>query len=137
MIKRGYSQEEWLLGVERFADKWLSEVRDGQGVDVVSLGPGEGEKECRILRRLVQREQHLQRPLAWLTFMPVDLSMPLSSRRQAGLGAEPVDVAPGGDAHADAHLTSSAAGSTVSRLPSAAHRASASSSCSQHQQRAR
>ena len=77
LIKRGYGQEEWLLGVDRFTERWLSQVRDGQGVDVVSLGPGEGEKECRILRKLVHREQQMQRPLAWLTYMPVDLSMPL------------------------------------------------------------
>ena len=77
LIKRGYGQEEWLHGVERCAEKWLGSLREGQGVEVVSLGPGEGEKESRILRKVVQREQQLHRPFAWLTYMPVDLSMPL------------------------------------------------------------
>ena len=89
LIKRGYGQEEWLQGVERCAQKWLGDLREGLGVDVISLGPGEGEKECRILRQLVAREQQLQRPLAWLTYMPVDLSMPLLLKAAKRALAEP------------------------------------------------
>ena len=88
LIKRGYGQEEWLIGVERFTEKWLPQVRDGQGIDVISLGPGEGEKECRILRRLAQREQE-RRPFAWFTYMPVDLSMPLLLKAAKRALAEP------------------------------------------------
>src|SRR5262245_52828406 len=39
LIKRGYGQEEWLQGVERCASKWLGDLREGAGVDVISLGP--------------------------------------------------------------------------------------------------
>ncbi len=77
LIRRGYGMQEWLHGVERCAETWLGDLRAGQGLDIVSLGPGEGEKEARILRQIARREKALQRPLPWLTYVPVDLSMPL------------------------------------------------------------
>jgi hypothetical protein len=89
LIRRGYGQEEWLRGVERCAEKWLGHLRDGQGLDVVSLGPGEGEKEYRILQQIALREQQMHRPLGWLTYMPVDLSMPLLLRAARRALSEP------------------------------------------------
>lgn len=89
LIKRGYGQEEWLHGVERCADKWLGDLPEGRGLDVISLGPGEGEKESRILRRLARREHEVHRPLSWLTYMPVDLSMPLLLKAAKRALAEP------------------------------------------------
>ncbi len=102
LIKRGYEQDCWLEGVERCADAWtdsgrgprgpLAEAlgwgrgRHRRGLDVVSLGPGEGSKERAILARLLARAERDGR-LPWLAYAPVDVSIPLllTAARQARL----------------------------------------------------
>jgi hypothetical protein len=97
LISTGYSQDRWLLGVDECADSWMSLTRDtsGQvrgpisralglgrrdrprGVDIISLGPGDGSKEVRILRRLQAAEKEARQRTAWITYAPVDVSIAL------------------------------------------------------------
>lgn len=97
LISSGYSQDRWLLGVEECADAWLSLTRDSgghvrgpisralglgrrdrpRGVDIISLGPGDGSKEVRILRRLQATEKEARQRTAWITYAPVDVSIAL------------------------------------------------------------
>lgn len=97
LIKRGYEQGCWLAGVEDCCSAWLDMKRDehgklkgpiaealglsgrasSKGLDVVSLGPGEGEKEHVVLRKLLSAETDSDRRLSWLYFAPVDVSIPL------------------------------------------------------------
>lgn len=107
LIKAGYAQERWLSGVEGCARAWLDVDRQmagrakGEiarrlglnrrgrpaGLDIVSLGPGEGGKEVVILEQLLAAERESKLRPAWLTFAPVDVSIALlmaaaqSSRR--------------------------------------------------------
>jgi uncharacterized SAM-dependent methyltransferase len=100
LIKSGYEQSCWLRGVERCLAEWLDAPASGgeakgplaaglglgrrgalRGLDVVSLGPGEGSKEIIIARALAT----LERPLPWLTLAMVDVSIPLLFKAGKGL----------------------------------------------------
>lgn len=107
LIKTGYEQEVWISGVESCSDAWLDTTKDDTGrakgpiaeaigfgrrgrsvgLDIVSLGPGEGGKEMIVLRKLIEAEASSDQKLSWLCFAPVDVSIPLlltaasSSRR--------------------------------------------------------
>ncbi len=97
LIKRGYEQDRWLGGVRRCVEQWFDISSDSsgrcqgvvaeslglrkklpaKGFDLISLGPGEGHKELEILRRLLSIEkENGERPL-WMSFSPVDVSIPL------------------------------------------------------------
>ena len=47
------------------------------GVDFISLGPGDGVKEVRAIAALIRRAGPEQRLINWLTYTPVDVSIPL------------------------------------------------------------
>jgi uncharacterized SAM-dependent methyltransferase len=47
------------------------------GLDLISLGPGEGGKELSFLKRLIAAEEAADQKLPWITFAPVDVSIPL------------------------------------------------------------
>jgi Histidine-specific methyltransferase, SAM-dependent len=111
LINAGYEQDRWLLGVEQCADSWLSLVRESsgqvrgpiaralglgrrdrpRGVDIISLGPGDGGKEVRFLERLLAAEKEARQRTSWITYAPVDVSIALlmsagKSARRALLG---------------------------------------------------
>lgn len=97
LIRAGYEQDTWLSGVGDCADKWLDTKRDGQGqakgpiarafgmsrrdrprgVDIISLGPGEGGKEVLILKQLLAAMTASKQRPNWVTFAPVDVSIAL------------------------------------------------------------
>lgn len=97
LIKAGYAQERWLSGVGDCAASWLDVDRQmagrakgeiarrvglnrrgrPRGLDVISLGPGEGGKEILILEKLLLAERESKLRPAWLTFAPVDVSIAL------------------------------------------------------------
>jgi hypothetical protein len=97
LIKAGYEQDLWLSGVEACAQRWLDLSRDGQGqvkgpiaralglvrrdrargVDIVSLGPGEGGKEGLVLKQLLRATAEAKLRPNWTTFAPVDVSIAL------------------------------------------------------------
>lgn len=97
LIKRGYDQDRWVLGAGRCAEQWLDtkKTSSGQtkgpiadaltlgrrgtppGLDVISLGPGEGEKEIALLEHLLTAEAGVDQRLPWLAYAPVDVSIPL------------------------------------------------------------
>lgn len=97
LIGVGYEQDCWLSGVEQCAASWLSTTRDAEGavrgpiaralglsrrdrakgLDVVSLGPGEGGKELRILDQLLSAIGGARARPRWLSFIPVDVSIAL------------------------------------------------------------
>lgn len=97
LIKTDYAQERWLSGVESCANRWLDPEREmggrakgeivrrvglnrrdrPRGLDVVSLGPGEGDKEQLILGKLLEAERETRMRTAWLSFAPVDVSIAL------------------------------------------------------------
>ncbi|HWM85263.1 MAG TPA: L-histidine N(alpha)-methyltransferase [Kofleriaceae bacterium] len=97
LINAGYEQDRWLLGVEECADAWLSLAREGsgqvrgpiaraiglgrrdrpRGIDIISLGAGDGAKEVRILRRLLAAEKEAHQRTSWITYAPVDVSIAL------------------------------------------------------------
>ena len=96
LIGRGYGQDTWINGVAECADSWLDVTRDEngrckgpiaealglsrratpRGLDLISLGPGEGEKEKTVLEHLLRMEQSSGK-LPWLCYAPVDVSIPL------------------------------------------------------------
>ncbi len=124
LIKGGYEQDCWLAGVRACVQDWLDPRRDAggwckgplaeslgwdrraapRGLDVVSLGPGEGGKEVIVLGEILRRQGELGQRLRWLTLALVDVSIPLllTATRDAralvrGLGqaeATPVGVLP-------------------------------------------
>jgi len=97
LIGAGYEQDSWLEGVRSCARSWLETKKNGQGqasgplahalrlahrdkprgLDVVSLGPGEGGKEVQFLRHLLEVERGAKQGTRWLSFAPVDVSIPL------------------------------------------------------------
>ena len=93
LIRRGYDQDYWLRGVDDCIVEWLASAHrapgpiasalavgrraPARGLDVVSLGPGEGSKELRLLEYLVASEEKTAIELEWLAFAPVDVSIPL------------------------------------------------------------
>lgn len=98
LIREGYQQDKWLAGVETCAKAWSDPKKDragrakgplaqalrlgqaaGQrGLDLVSLGSGEGDKDACILREVQAASGG--RPLPWVTYAPVDVSIPLLVR---------------------------------------------------------
>lgn len=47
------------------------------GIDLISLGPGDGSKEVRALSLLIERAGTDIRLIDWLTYTPVDASIPM------------------------------------------------------------
>lgn len=97
LMKGGYDQSCWLLGVEDCARAFLEGSKDGpkgplaralglgrrgaaQGLDLVSLGPGEASKEALILAHVIDAEERVQQRLPWLAAALVDVSVPLLLR---------------------------------------------------------
>ena len=96
LIKQGYDQDRWLRGVEKCLSDWMSTKKDRHGkpqgplaqlagvgrpgkrsgMDVVSLGPGEGGKEQRVLDALLDTSTADAR-FPWLSVCLVDVSIPL------------------------------------------------------------
>ena len=97
LIKRGYDQDRWLAGTRACADAWLNPRRESDGspkgpiadalgmtrrgqptgLDLISLGPGEGDKENLLLQLLLQAETGADHRFPWLSYAPVDVSIPL------------------------------------------------------------
>lgn len=95
LIKAGYEQECWLEGVRECAKQWLSLKRTrqgniagpiaaslrfdkaGGGLEIISLGPGEGGKEVALLSEVSAFEQREQKRTAYVSYVPVDVSIPL------------------------------------------------------------
>lgn len=97
LIRRGYDQEHWVQATESCAEAWLDMRRESDGrtkgaiadalalgkrtmkagLDVISLGPGEGGKELTVLRQLVDAFARSDPRLGWLAYAPVDVSIPL------------------------------------------------------------
>lgn len=97
LIKLGYDQDRWVLGAQDCAKSWVDTKKTSSGatkgpiaealglgrrgsavgLDVVSLGPGEGEKEVALLELLLDAEKESGQRLAWLSYSPVDVSIPL------------------------------------------------------------
>lgn len=98
LIRTGYQQELWLQGVRDCTERWFglgsggAKTRDAapvaqglgldgrgrkKGLDVLSLGPGEGGKEALIMERLAQGWAG---DLPWLSLTEVDVSIPLLIR---------------------------------------------------------
>jgi len=107
VIESGYDQDAWLRGVRSSARSFLdARARpagplasvlglDGRtkarALDVVSLGPGEGQKEAIVLAELgAAVEPHGVR--AQLTFALVDVSVPLLLKAVAAMRAEPASA---------------------------------------------
>lgn len=107
LIKSGYEQSCWLRGVESCLAEWLDAPGGGgdskgplaaalglgrrgslRGLDVVSLGPGEGSKELIVARHLADLERQTGRTLPWLTVALVDVSIPLLFKAGKGLRKE-------------------------------------------------
>src|SRR5690606_1753234 len=47
------------------------------GLDLISLGPGDGVKEARTIELLIEHAGSNHRLIDWLTYTPVDVSIPL------------------------------------------------------------
>jgi hypothetical protein len=47
------------------------------GIDLISLGPGDGAKEARAIELLIRHAGANHRLIDWLTYTPVDVSIPL------------------------------------------------------------
>jgi hypothetical protein len=47
------------------------------GIDLISLGPGDGAKEARAIELLIEHSGPNHRLIDWLTYTPVDVSIPL------------------------------------------------------------
>lgn len=97
LIKVGYEQESWLQGVSECCERWLSTTRDSlgqskgalaralglsrkeraRGLEVISLGPGEGGKEALILETLMMALGGNRSRARFLSYVPVDVSIAL------------------------------------------------------------
>ncbi|MFO0723664.1 MAG: L-histidine N(alpha)-methyltransferase [Myxococcota bacterium] len=88
LIKRGYDQDRWVSATEEFAKTWLDKgpIADAlglgkkslkRGLDLISLGPGEGSKEVAVLGAVIEALRKGDDRLGWLTYAPVDVSIPL------------------------------------------------------------
>jgi transcriptional regulator with XRE-family HTH domain len=100
LIGAGYEQDLWLRGVDECAKAWIDPARHARGgcrgpiadalgygpkaktrgLDVVSLGPGEGGKELRILERVLDLEKRADQSLPFLTLALCDVSISLLLR---------------------------------------------------------
>lgn len=113
VLSTGYDQDAWLHGLSSAATAWLdpSTRPPGplaaalgldrrtrpRGLDVVSLGPGEGTKETLILQAVRDACESSGLTLPWLAYAPVDVSIPLLLRASAAPrardeGRPPLDV---------------------------------------------
>lgn len=77
LIRAGYDQDRWIAGVAEAARAWLATggplcALAARGVDVISLGAGEGDKDALLLAELLGVAT-----LPWLLYTPVDVSIPL------------------------------------------------------------
>lgn len=111
LIREGYGQDLWLKGVEACCRSALDPRRGGDGrakgalaralgldgrsgavgLDVIGLGPGDGSKEVVVLRELLAAQAAAGASFPWLTFMLVDVSIPLlltACRDASGAAAE-------------------------------------------------
>lgn len=98
LISTGYHQDLWLQGVRDCTEQWFglgsagkstrskAPLREGlgldgrgrkKGLDILSLGPGEGSKEALIMERLCRS---WAAELPWLSLTEVDVSIPLLIR---------------------------------------------------------
>ncbi len=97
LIKVGYEQDCWLSGVEECCQKFLDTTREpggatkgalahllglgrrerARGLEVISLGPGEGGKEARILEHLIEALDSNRSRARYLSYVPVDVSIAL------------------------------------------------------------
>jgi hypothetical protein len=97
LIRSGYEQNTWLAGVEDCAQAWLDVTASGvgtpkgpiaaalglgrrersRGLDVISLGAGEGGKEIILMSTLLGMAGDRRRQPAWVTMSLVDVSIPL------------------------------------------------------------
>lgn len=99
IIRSGYEQESWVRGVREQARAWFDPARDARGgcrgpiaealgldsrrvrgLDVISLGPGEGSKELALIEALHDLERAIGQPLPWQTLALVDVSISLLIR---------------------------------------------------------
>jgi len=100
LIHAGYQQDQWVRGVADCAAAWLDTARDShggcrgplatalgydrraglRGLDVISLGPGEGGKEVVLLEQLLQRQRKAEQALPWANLALVDVSISLLLR---------------------------------------------------------
>jgi uncharacterized SAM-dependent methyltransferase len=100
LIRTGYEQSAWLRGVEERAREWLDASRGARGrakgpiadaigfspksrvrgLDVISLGPGEGGKEVRLLNRILDLEKEKNQSLPWFSLCLADVSIALLTR---------------------------------------------------------
>ena len=92
LIGAGYDQDRWLAGADKCAEGWLTDKGplsqalgfDGRGrlkgLEVVALGSGEATKELALLAKVMRLEKSVGRTLPFLTFAPVDVSIPLLIR---------------------------------------------------------
>ena len=100
LIRAGYEQDAWLRGTDDCLRTWLDATRNAageckgalaqalgfdrkgraRGLDVISLGPGDGAKEKLILERLLGFEQDEGQRLPWIALALVDVSIPLLLR---------------------------------------------------------
>ncbi|MBI2895709.1 MAG: hypothetical protein HYY06_19285 [Deltaproteobacteria bacterium] len=101
LIKSGYEQAAWLHAVQTCLDGWLDPGGKGpiglalglgrktspKGLDVVSLGPGEGSKEVILARHLARIEEASRSCLAWVVIGLVDVSIPLLVKAAKGVRA--------------------------------------------------
>ena len=118
LIKSGYDQSAWLRGVGAQARAWLDPARGAsgargpiadalglgrpgasRGLDVISLGPGDGAKEVAVLEAIAAAEQAAQQRLPWYTLALVDVSISLlleaatdARRKLVELGADHAHV---------------------------------------------
>lgn len=101
-VAEDYDQSTWIECIKKCARTWIAPGKDarnsrayiydklfrsrkrtgrkGSGIDVISLGPGDGAKEYEVLRELKSwqnEDEHLQ-----LTYVPVDISIPLLLKAQ-------------------------------------------------------
>lgn|GEM_PF-1194069 len=100
LIQTGYDQTSWLRGTRQAAEAWGNTAKDthgrpkgpiaaaiqrgrsggyGRGLDIVGLGVGDGAKETAVLEALLASEAEPE----WVTFLPIDVSIPLLLRAGA------------------------------------------------------
>ncbi len=97
LIKVGYEQDCWLDGVAECCELFLDTHRDGasqakgalarslglsrreraRGLEVISLGPGEGGKEALIVERIMSALGGNRGRARFLSYVPVDVSIAL------------------------------------------------------------
>lgn len=124
LINSGYDQSAWLRGTRQAAEAWVDTSPDphgrpkgpiaavarmgrkthARGFDVVALGVGDGAKEAAVLQSLLAGKPECD----WVTFLPVDVSIPLLLRAASA----------GRQVLADAELNCGSGGSLV--LPTCA-----------------